>query len=189
MPFYACPNCGSSVSSAASPAPGACPSCCARLHLVDGTPSTVADTRPEPRPKPALRLPLDTGDDSPAAARHALRKLRGELGEARFRVCELLVSELVTNIVLHTPEDSPFAAADMRVRLYGDRVRVEVRDDGPGFVPKPRTNGQDAGSGWGLHLVDELADHWGVEPGLQNCVWFEVGRTPLASGLHAAAHN
>jgi anti-sigma regulatory factor (Ser/Thr protein kinase) len=189
MPFYACPNCGSSVSSAASPAPGACPSCCARLHLVDGgSPTAVAD-RPEPRPKPALRVPLDSGSDSPAAARRALHELRDELGEARFRVCELLVSELVTNVVLHTPGDSPFAAADMRVRFYGDRVRVEVRDDGPGFAPKPRTNGQNPNSGWGLHLVDELADHWGVERGVQNCVWFEVGRTPLASGLHAAAHN
>jgi hypothetical protein len=23
---------------------------------------------------------------------------------------------------------------------------------------------------------------------VQNCVWFEVGRTPLASGAHATAH-
>jgi hypothetical protein len=33
-----------------------------------------------------------------------------------------------------------------------------------------------------------MSDAWGIEPGIQNCVWFEIGRTPLASGVHAAAH-
>jgi anti-sigma regulatory factor (Ser/Thr protein kinase) len=142
----------------------------------------------ERRPKPVLRMPLGSGSDAPAEARHAFRELRDELGESRFRLCELLVSELVTNVVRHGPGAGALAAADLRVRLYGDRVRVEVRDDGPGFAPRPRAEGQGPGFGWGLHLVDELADEWGVEPGMQNCVWFEVGRTPIASGAHAAAH-
>jgi anti-sigma regulatory factor (Ser/Thr protein kinase) len=125
----------------------------------------------------------------PGGARHALRDLRPDLGDARLRLCELLVSELVTNVVLHAPPESVLSAADLRVRLYGDRVRVEVRDEGPGFSPRPRTVDQDAESGWGLHLVGQLADEWGVELGAQNCVWFEVGRTPLASGGHAMVHH
>jgi anti-sigma regulatory factor (Ser/Thr protein kinase) len=190
MPFYACPNCGSSVSSAAAATPPVCPGCCALLHPFDDVPPPAAsDAPPARRPKPVLRMPLGSDDGAPSAARHALRDLRPELGDARLRTCELLVSELVTNVVLHTPAARSLAAADLRVRLYGDRVRVEVRDDGPGFKPRPRTPDQDPGSGWGLHLVRELADEWGIEPGLQNCVWFEVGRTPLASGLHAAAHH
>jgi hypothetical protein len=44
-------------------------------------------------------------------------------------------------------------------------------------------------SGWGLQIVDKLADDWGIERGAQNCVWFELGRTPLASGQHAVAHH
>jgi anti-sigma regulatory factor (Ser/Thr protein kinase) len=72
--------------------------------------------------------------------------------------------------------------------MYVDRVRVEIRDDGPGFKHSARTADQDTASGWGLHLVGELSDQWGVERGVQNCVWFELGRTPLASGVHAAAH-
>lgn len=187
VPYYACPNCGSSISSAAEPAPAACPGCCALLHLEADLPAHVPYR--ERRPKPVVRMPLGSDLDAPFAARHALGPLRAELGDARYHVCQLLVSELVTNVVLHTPEARSVAAADLRVRLYGDRIRVEVRDDGPGFRTGPRTADQDVGSGWGLHLVDELADDWGVEAGVQNCVWFELGRTPLASGLHAAAHN
>jgi anti-sigma regulatory factor (Ser/Thr protein kinase) len=134
-------------------------------------------------------MPLGADLHAPSAARHALGDLRSELGDARYRVCELLVSELVTNMVMHSSPARSLAAADMRVRLYGDRVRVEVRDDGPGFRPRPRAGDQDIDSGWGLHLVGELSDRWGVEPGVQNCVWFELGRTPLASGIHAAAHH
>jgi anti-sigma regulatory factor (Ser/Thr protein kinase) len=140
------------------------------------------------RPKPVLRMPLGGSRHAPAAARHALGSVRPELGEARFRVCELLVSELVTNVVRHTNGRRSIAASDMRVRLYPDRVRVEVRDDGPGITAAESEAVQDPGSGWGLFLVDELADEWGIETGVQNCVWFELTRTPLPSGLHAMAH-
>jgi anti-sigma regulatory factor (Ser/Thr protein kinase) len=126
---------------------------------------------------------------APGEARRALRDLLPELGESRFRLCELLVSELVTNVVRHTSDGRGLSAADMRVRLYSDRVRVEVRDDGPGFRAPAGIPGADTISGWGLHLVDELADEWGIEPGAETCVWFEVGRTPLVSGQHAAAHH
>jgi anti-sigma regulatory factor (Ser/Thr protein kinase) len=134
-------------------------------------------------------MPIGQDRGAPAAARQALGDLRADLGDARFRVCQLLVSELVTNVLLHAPGQSAWGAADLRVRIYPDRVRIEVRDDGPGFRPRPRTPDQDVEKGWGLHLVAEMADAWGTEPGLQNCVWFELARTPLASGLHAAAHN
>jgi anti-sigma regulatory factor (Ser/Thr protein kinase) len=186
MPFYACPNCGSSISSAAGPPPGACPSCCALLHVEEDLPAPVQLR--ERRPKPMLRMPLGFDKHAPSAARHALGDLRGELGEARYEICELLVSELVTNVVRHTNGGRSVAAADMRVRVYSDRIRVEVRDDGPGFTPGPRTPDQDVNSGWGLQLVDQLADNWGIERGVQNCVWFELGRTPLTSGQHALAH-
>ena len=56
MPFYACPNCGSSISSAVGALPPACPWCCARLHVEEDVPAAVRD-RPR-RPKPVLRMPL-----------------------------------------------------------------------------------------------------------------------------------
>src|SRR3954453_20083452 len=186
MPFYACPNWGSSSSDAVGPPPTACPWCCASMRIEDDVPG-IDRSSPQRRPKPVVRTPIGSDGLAPSAARHALSTLRPELGDARYRVCELLVSELVTNVVRHTSAHRSIAASDMRVRVYPDRVRIEVRDDGPGLAQ--RVNGdQDPGGGWGLFLVDELADEGGVESGVQNCVWFELTRTPLASGVHAAAH-
>jgi anti-sigma regulatory factor (Ser/Thr protein kinase) len=182
MPHYTCPNCGTSVSSAAHPAPAACPGCCALLQPSDNV--VQLTPRRERRPAPVVRMPLDAGDYSPAAARHTLRELRPELGEDTFRLCELLVSELVTNVVRHTTATTALARADMRVRMYPDRVRVEVRDDGPRFAAQDAIAAvEDPHSGWGLQLVDDLAHSWGIEPGAQKCVWFELlteSRVPAA---------
>jgi anti-sigma regulatory factor (Ser/Thr protein kinase) len=186
VPFYACPNCGSSTSDASGPQLTTCPLCCAKMRVEEDVPAAFRSQ--PPRPKPVLRMPLGVDELAPSAARHALGSLRPELGASRYRICELLVSELVTNVVRHTAADRSIAASDMRVRMYPDRVRVEVRDDGPGWRSAAGGGDQDPGGGWGLFLVDELADEWGIESGVQNCVWFELTRTPLASGVHAAAH-
>jgi anti-sigma regulatory factor (Ser/Thr protein kinase) len=187
MPFYSCPNCGSSISDAVGATPTACPWCCASIRVEEDVPAAARLSAH--RPRPVLRMPLGIDPLAPWAARHAIEELRHDLGDARYRVCELLVSELVNNVVSHTGNGSRITASDMRVRVYPDRVRIEVRDQGPGFEPDAHYRGDDPESGWGLFLVDELADEWGVESGVQNCVWFELARTPLASGLHAAAHH
>ena len=187
MPFYACPNCGSSSSDAAGAHATTCPRCCASMRVEEDVPPAVRSA--PPRPKPTLRMPLGSDRLAPSAARHAIAPLLAELGSARYRVCELLVSELVTNVVRHTGEGASIGISDMRVRVYPDRVRIEVRDAGPGFAGAGPQADKDPGSGWGLFLVDELADEWGIDSGLQNCVWFELARTPLASGLHAMAHD
>jgi anti-sigma regulatory factor (Ser/Thr protein kinase) len=187
MPFHACPNCGSTISDGVGAQPTACPWCCARLRVDDGLPPPAPLLPPKPRP--VVRTPIGSDALAPSAARHALGPLRSQLGDARYRVCELLVSELVTNVVRHTAGDRSIAASDMRVRVYPDRVRIEVRDDGPGLTPPPSARDVDPGGGWGLFLVDELADEWGIESGVQSCVWFELTRTPLPSGVHAAAHH
>lgn len=185
MPPTDCPTCGSSVSSAGGAVPAICPGCCALLHPSDDLlPAPPAGTRR--RPKPVLRMPLGRDPSAPAAARHALAELRDELGEPHLRLCQLLTSELVTNVVRHAPGRSAWGGADMRVRLFPDRVRVEIRDDGLGFKPRARSADQDPGSGWGLHLVEQMADGWGVEPGVQNCVWFQLrlAREESSASLH-----
>ncbi|HEX6460898.1 MAG TPA: ATP-binding protein, partial [Thermoleophilaceae bacterium] len=55
-----------------------------------------------------------------------------------------------------------------------ERLRVEVGDDGPGFVPAPRSADAPLDSHWGLHLVEELADRWGVVAEPETLVWFEL---------------
>jgi anti-sigma regulatory factor (Ser/Thr protein kinase) len=86
----------------------------------------------------------------------------------------LLVSELVTNSVQH----AQIAAEDsivLAVSFTDATVRVEVRDDGPGFEPPASPPPDDADAGWGLFLVEQLADAWGVADEGKG-VWFEIER-------------
>jgi hypothetical protein len=53
-------------------------------------------------------------------------------------------------------------------------VRVEVADRGEGFEPVPRDADRSRPGGWGLYLVDQLADRWGVARDQMNRVWFEM---------------
>jgi hypothetical protein len=54
-------------------------------------------------------------------------------------------------------------------------LHVEVRDDGSGLVPSRHNPSPDGH--WGLQIVDELSDRWGVEPdGGDTRVWFEIDR-------------
>ena len=86
----------------------------------------------------------------------------------------LLTSEVVTNSVRHAglaPGDTIGLAVDVSER----RIRVEVADDGPGFDPLdlPESSPEGVG-GWGLRIVNQLSDRWGVIRDEPNHVWFEV---------------
>jgi DNA-binding NarL/FixJ family response regulator len=86
----------------------------------------------------------------------------------------LLVSELVTNAVLHAGSE-----VDVAVRLTATAARVEVTDaSGAAIAPRDAANDED--SGRGLALVGNLARRWGVRPapGGGKTVWFEVDRAP-----------
>jgi PAS domain S-box-containing protein len=111
---------------------------------------------------------------SAGAARHALDDLIGPaLDPSSLDNAKLLTSELVTNAVRHGPR-GPHADIALRVIGRDSTIRVEVIDDGAGFVPPPRSRG-DIG-GWGLVLVDSVADRWGIDEGAPTTVWFELDR-------------
>jgi anti-sigma regulatory factor (Ser/Thr protein kinase) len=85
----------------------------------------------------------------------------------------LLVSELITNAVRHALVEG-LPEVELRVRSDSGRVRVVVSDPGGGFEPMPRLPTAAEGSGWGLYLVDRIADRWGVLSNDRNEVWFEI---------------
>jgi anti-sigma regulatory factor (Ser/Thr protein kinase) len=126
-----------------------------------------------------MSFELAGGPYAVTASRLALAGLEDRLDPNVLFDIRLLVSELVTNCVKHArvgPEESIV----LRVDIGDNRVRVAVRDEGPGFEPpqSPLTEqAAEAGSGWGLFLVDQLSLDWGVERDAGANVWFELDRS------------
>lgn len=118
-----------------------------------------------------VSLPPDAR--APAAARHALEGIRTRLDRRAFDETVLLVSELVTNSVLHA-RLSDEEVIDLRVRVDPERIRVDVTDAGPGFDPALAAPARDLESGWGLTLLDRMAARWGVRRNHGTTVWFEI---------------
>jgi DNA-binding NarL/FixJ family response regulator len=113
---------------------------------------------------------LAQSDSSAALGRHFVEaqlatRRRSVLGEP----AALLVSEVVTNAVIHAQSRSWVS-----LREYGPRVRVEVTDTGGG-APVMRPLTPTAIGGRGLHIVDGIADLWGaVSTPRSKTVWFEL---------------
>ncbi len=90
----------------------------------------------------------------------------------------LLLSEIVTNAVLHARTD-----VLLRCTVEGSGVLVEVAD-GSALLPRPREHDAEAVTGRGLELVELLADAHGVRrSGAGKSVWFTLaGATPPIGG-------
>jgi len=118
--------------------------------------------------------------EAAAEARHALDDIGPEGFDARLRDVRLLVSELVTNAVRHANlSDSDIILLVFDIADHA--LRVEVHDPGGGFVPTAPAPDPTRPSGWGLYLVAELADRWGVDSDEQTLVWFELDRPAAAA--------
>ncbi|HYY07882.1 MAG TPA: ATP-binding protein [Actinomycetota bacterium] len=113
----------------------------------------------------------------PEAASQARAVVDRELGRSvPSRVLDdttLLVSELVTNAVRHALRTG-IPQVELRIENELGRIRVVVSDPGDGFAVEPRLPTASESSGWGLYLVDRIADRWGVITRDRNEVWFEI---------------
>jgi anti-sigma regulatory factor (Ser/Thr protein kinase) len=122
-----------------------------------------------------LHLQLRSGPEAAIEGRHALDRLEGLLSPDRLGEVRLLVSELLTNSIRHGTRPGDWITLD--VDIGSESVRVVVTDRGPGFQPLPKPQPHpDRPGGWGLCLVDRLADRWGVRSNSETAVWFEVDR-------------
>jgi len=134
-----------------------------------------------------VELELPREPTAPARARAELREaFAGRLSDSDQTTLTLLISEVVTNAVIH-PDPAVGGSVGLRMTAYADRVRVEVSDAGSGFdpgslMPRPREAG-----GHGLIVVDGLASRWGTshrtsDGTLGFCVWFELDVERQLSG-------
>ncbi|MDP8960703.1 MAG: PAS domain S-box protein [Actinomycetota bacterium] len=114
-------------------------------------------------------LPPEAG--SVGRARHLVSESMTASGHQDLvDVATLLVSEVVTNAVLH-------AGTDIRLTCRQSRagVRVEVFDRSP-LLPTVRHYDAEATTGRGLDLVSALAARWGIDCAEDGkTLWFELG--------------
>jgi anti-sigma regulatory factor (Ser/Thr protein kinase) len=112
------------------------------------------------------------GPRAVGAAREAVIDHTEGLPTETVEDLELLVSEVVTNAVIHGRAHRD-RTIELRLREEPGLLRVEVSDEGPGFdrhTLSPRDEG-----GWGLLFVDKLADRWDVHRlDHQTVLWFEI---------------
>jgi anti-sigma regulatory factor (Ser/Thr protein kinase) len=131
------------------------------------TASLHSDVQGHDRPSPVHQFPGSTR--CPAAARSFIQAALAVVPSDTNEVAQLLVSELVTNAVLHAG-----TSIVVEVRVDGERVRVAVQDLSTTF-PQPRVAADDATRGRGLQLVDALSSSWGWElTAGGKSVWFEL---------------
>ncbi|MGV9770699.1 SpoIIE family protein phosphatase [Streptosporangium sp. NPDC003464] len=160
--------------------------------------SAPADLEVEERTFPAQ--PIMVGE----ARRMAAEAFTGwNVPEERAELACLLVSEVVTNVVLHAASasiprreltvDAPMPFDEtwddlpgfeneivnekeftLRLRRGGESVWVEVFDQDL-RLPRIRSAGENDEGGRGLYLVDQLAKRWGSRPTKEGkAVWFEI---------------
>jgi anti-sigma regulatory factor (Ser/Thr protein kinase) len=116
-------------------------------------------------------LDLPPSTDSVPAARHFVRR---ELGAVDVDVdtAALLVSEVVTNAVLHAR-----TSVRLSIRSSRSEAHIEVRDGSP-VEPRVHAFSPTSATGRGLRLLELLSKRWGVRADPRTggkIVWFDVG--------------
>ena len=92
--------------------------------------------------------------------------------QGELELLKTLASELVANAVIHRGHHGR-GRVGLLVGPSPRCLRVEVRDDGPGFEPRARPAGD---GGFGLLIIDRVATRWGAASDAGSCVWFEIDR-------------
>jgi anti-sigma regulatory factor (Ser/Thr protein kinase) len=119
-------------------------------------------------------FPLSGGLAAPVEARRALLAGGARIPAAVRDDVLLLLTELVTNAVRHAGV-GPDVSLDAEVRRCPAGVRVDVTDPSTGPTGFGARSEGDGSGGWGLFLVDQIADSWGVRrTPTGTCVWFEI---------------
>ncbi|WKV72928.1 SpoIIE family protein phosphatase [Streptomyces sp. PCS3-D2] len=127
--------------------------------------------------RPVRRTMLTVAQAEPeriAGARRQVRELLHDWAdEEQLDAVVLMVSEMVTNVLVHTDGDA-LLVAEAAGELGERRLRVEVTDSSD-ELPHKRHPGEMASSGRGVLLMEMLADAWGVDPrGEGKSIWFEL---------------
>ncbi len=185
MPYLSCGGCRLTVYTAAAyTTTDDCPRCGAPLRR---TPARLfglpgRDAGPPAQRTFELRRTFAANADAPPAARLAVAGVGDEVADEALEAARLIVTELVTNSVLHGPPEP----IQLRLLVEDDVLRIEVTDTGPGFDPPAAGPAFTSSGGCGLQVVDSLAERWGIDGGGRTTAWAEVNARPAAHPTSAA---
>ncbi|TJZ50111.1 GAF domain-containing protein [Streptomyces piniterrae] len=146
------------------------------LLLREGASCAVGTGGPRPQ-QPVRRTVLTVAQAEPERIAEARRQVRDVLHDwadpDQVDSAVLMVSEMVTNVLLHTDGDA-LLVAEISGERGTRRIRVDVADSSD-ELPHRRSPGELASSGRGLMLLELLAGAWGVNPrGDGKSTWFEI---------------
>jgi anti-sigma regulatory factor (Ser/Thr protein kinase) len=135
-------------------------------------------TTPPKRPDPGASISMRVrgGVDAPGRARRAvLSQLDGRIAATTASDIGLVVSELVTNSVVHA-NVGPQRSLTVELSRLDDRVRISVVDPGSRLEPRVLPPDDERVGGRGLFVVSELSDAWGVvrDRTGRSRVWCEI---------------
>lgn len=115
-----------------------------------------------PDAQPSISLRLHGGSGAPFRARRSvLSRLNGQLAQRGAADVALIVSELVTNSVLHA-NVGPDETLTVECTAIQDRLRITVTDPGSHLEPHVREPDHHASGGYGLAIIETLCSAWGV---------------------------
>jgi anti-sigma regulatory factor (Ser/Thr protein kinase) len=116
---------------------------------------------------------LAADDDAPRAARALMEELGApiaKLDEERRQDLEVVLSELVSNAVVHGAGSEVSVSFALSTRT----LRIEVADDGTEPFDSSAARPRPGEGGWGLKVVDAFTDRWGIELRPHTVAWCEV---------------
>ncbi|WP_197371842.1 ATP-binding SpoIIE family protein phosphatase, partial [Streptomyces clavuligerus] len=148
------------------------------LVLLSRVPDPTGALREPPR-----RTAMTVAQAEPEKIAVARRQVRGLLHDwadpEQVDAAVLMVSETVTNVLVHT-DGNALLVAEVTCGDGARRLRVEV-SDASDDLPHKRRPGELASSGRGLVLMEMLSDAWGVDPrGEGKSIWFELRESGTA---------
>ncbi len=119
-----------------------------------------------------LRISLRCDESAPGIARRALGEL-DDVDPVREDAL-LVVSELVTNAVLHSEAESG-DQLELVASVHAGRLRIAVTDPGRSESdPAPVRSEPSGNGGYGLRMLDAIAPRWGSERAGGMRVWAEL---------------
>jgi anti-sigma regulatory factor (Ser/Thr protein kinase) len=129
-----------------------------------------------PDPCQSTSMTIHGGAAAPLRARRlVLSRLGGQLTETGAADAGLIVSELVTNSVVHA-NVGPHQTLSIECTTLSDRLRITITDPGSHLEPRLRPPGRLADGGYGLAIVAALSLAWGASRGGMGTtsVWCEL---------------